>query len=534
LRKAVEVLLQENELLKSRLRLKYSNDYGKNRIYIANEVNTIDNSSNTGIPKKASLSQHASTHTFKMLRSLQPQSCEDDVAFRMLARLRSVDDNLRYLNSRSFAVDLLHLAKKSLTILESEWRCLFLNSPLYVIGDIHGNIEDLSFFADYLWGLGMGITAGKFLFLGDYVDRGKAGLEVIAYLLALKVLHPEKIYLLRGNHETRASNGWEEQYGDDCFLAQCKQRFGIENGSKVWEGCNQVFDRMPLAAVIDDDIFCCHGGLPRRTASTNSGSGICTPRIHDILHLPNIMAITPRYEFETDAMNRIAMDILWGDPVKEGHEDVLGEDGFGQSLRGKGATCFGQKAVDDFLAEHNFSYIIRAHEAHSQGVSLRMSAKVFTVFSTSRDHGQGSKAQAGCILVDSGCIKFINKSSSYRNKFIHRVTSNTFLGASPSIMDLREKLGLVDHTIDEHHLDRNNMMAISGSSGVFYGSESSSDGILLSEEEDDIPVDDEDDDDETEQNFFRRAQMHRQRAHSVDVENYEEEPKKTSPTAPVS
>jgi diadenosine tetraphosphatase ApaH/serine/threonine PP2A family protein phosphatase len=231
---------------------------------------------------------------------------------------------------------------------------------------------------------------------------------------------------------------------------------------------------MPLAAVIDDDIFCCHGGIPRK--ASNSSESFQRPRVHDILQLPNIMAITPRYEFETDTMNRTAMDILWGDPVKEDQEDLLGEDGFGQSLRGKGATCFGQKAVDIFLAEHNFSYIIRAHEAHAHGVSLRMSAKVFTVFSTSRDHGQGSKAQAGCILVDSGSIKFINKSSSYRNKFIHRITSKTFLGASKSIMDLRERLGLVDHTMDE--IERMN-----STSNIF-----SEGDCIIDEEEDDFLV----------------------------------------------
>lgn len=78
-----------------------------------------------------------------------------------------------------------------------------MQSPVYVFGDIHGNLEDLHFFADNIWKLGMDLTAGKFLFLGDYVDRGLSCLECVAYLFGLKLLYPNKIEMLRGNHETR-------------------------------------------------------------------------------------------------------------------------------------------------------------------------------------------------------------------------------------------------------------------------------------------------------------------------------------------
>lgn len=83
----------------------------------------------------------------------------------------------------------------------------------------------------------------------------------------------------------------------------------------------------------------------------------------------------------------------------------LDEHGFGESLRGGGAVCFGSKAVDNFLNTNNFSYIVRAHEAHAEGVGLSKGARVFTVFSTSKDHGQGAGAMAGCILVDGDAIR---------------------------------------------------------------------------------------------------------------------------------
>ncbi|CAN0491576.1 unnamed protein product, partial [Discosporangium mesarthrocarpum] len=82
---------------------------------------------------------------------------------------------------------MMRLCEHMTCLLEEEPRCVFLQSPVYVFGDIHGNLEDLHFFADNIWKLGMNLTAGKFLFLGDYVDRGMSGLECLAYLFALKI-----------------------------------------------------------------------------------------------------------------------------------------------------------------------------------------------------------------------------------------------------------------------------------------------------------------------------------------------------------
>jgi diadenosine tetraphosphatase ApaH/serine/threonine PP2A family protein phosphatase len=241
----------------------------------------------------------------------------------------------------------------------------------------------------------MSLTAGNFLFLGDYVDRGMNCLECIAYLFALKLLHPDKIFLLRGNHETRDVNGWEEHYGKRSFIFQCRERFGDDLGYKIWENVNCVFDRLPLAAVIDQDIFCVHGGIPRPIPNSGHGS-----RIQDILSVSKVAGINPPYEHEDDAHAQISSDCIWSDPASE-EQERTGLDpntGYGESLRGGGAICFGHKAVNDFLAQHGFSYIMRAHEAHAEGVAVSKGGKVFTIFSTSKDHNQGKEAMAGCKL----------------------------------------------------------------------------------------------------------------------------------------
>ena len=182
---------------------------------------------------------------------------------RILDMFQRPSQHLDYLNSQLFAKDLYKVTIRVRNLLETEPRVVYIQSPAYVFGDIHGNLEDLHFFSDNLWRLGLSLTAGIFLFLGDYVDRGKQCLECLAYLFALKIQNPYKLFLLRGNHETRDVNGWEEHYGDRSFIYQCRIRFGDDIGYRIWEICNQAFDRLPLAAMIDQDIFCVHGGIPR-------------------------------------------------------------------------------------------------------------------------------------------------------------------------------------------------------------------------------------------------------------------------------
>ena len=232
----------------------------------------------------------------------------------------------------------------------------------------YGHIQIIRLGFDFL-------QAGNFLFLGDYVDRGMNCLECVAYLFSLKLIHPDKIFLLRGNHETRDVNGWEEHYGKRSFIFQCRDRFGDDLGYKVWEQVNQVFDRMPLSAVIDQDIYCVHGGIPRAVQNKES-------RIQDILNVPKVAGINPPYEHEDDLYQQVASDwyvfkfldkfyncrrhflhnmlkymesmhSIWSDPASEEQEKTSLDPntGFGESLRGGGAICFGHKVR--FYAHHS-------------------------------------------------------------------------------------------------------------------------------------------------------------------------------------
>lgn len=140
-------------------------------------------------------------------------------------------------------------------ILSVEPRVIKVSTPTFVLGDIHGNINDLLIFEEQLWPMAPSANAPSVLFLGDYVDRGEFGIEVVSYLFAMKTLAPNKFFLLRGNHEVRAIQR------SFTFEKECLEKYG-SNGNLVFETLNRVFDMLPFCALIDESIYCAHGGIP--------------------------------------------------------------------------------------------------------------------------------------------------------------------------------------------------------------------------------------------------------------------------------
>jgi len=263
----------------------------------------------------------------------------------------------------------------------------------------------------------------------------------------MKLMLPNKVFLLRGNHETRDVNGWEEHYGERSFIFQCRERFGDDLGFRIWDSTNTTFDRLPLAGVIDQDIFCVHGGIPRPITDSSVQGG----RIKDILNVSKVAGINPPYEHEDDDYQQVASDCIWSDPASEDQEatSVDPHTGYGESLRGGGAICFGNLAVTNFLQQQGFSYIMRAHEAHADGVAVSKGARVFTVFSTSKDHNQGKTALAGCILIDFEKMQVINRSHAYKNLYVHRRDSTSLEMLSEAEIAERMQLGLVSSDLPE-------------------------------------------------------------------------------------
>uniref|UniRef100_A0A915AM00 Serine/threonine-protein phosphatase n=1 Tax=Parascaris univalens TaxID=6257 RepID=A0A915AM00_PARUN len=147
--------------------------------------------------------------------------------------------------------ELSTLIRDASVILQNENTLLEVRPPITICGDVHGQFNDL---------INIFLLLGqppwkRYLFLGDYVDRGGMQLECICLLLAYKVLYPDRVYLLRGNHECARVN---KRYG---FYDDCIRVFRQANGVILWEKFQRLFNLMPVAAVIDAKIFCMHGGL---------------------------------------------------------------------------------------------------------------------------------------------------------------------------------------------------------------------------------------------------------------------------------
>ncbi|XP_047942487.1 serine/threonine-protein phosphatase BSL1-like isoform X2 [Salvia hispanica] len=254
-------------------------------------------------------------------------------------------------------------------IFMQEQTVLQLKAPVKVFGDLHGQFGDLMrLFDEY----GFPSTAGDityidYLFLGDYVDRGQHSLETITLLLALKIEYPENVHLIRGNHETADINAL---FG---FRIECIERMGESDGIWAWTRFNQLFNYLPLAALIEKKIICMHGGIGR---SINSVEQI------ENLQRPITM----------DAGSVVLMDLLWSDPTE--NDSV---EGLRPNARGPGLVTFGPDRVTDFCKRNKLQLIIRAHECVMDGFERFAQGQLITLFSATNYCGTANNA--GAILV---------------------------------------------------------------------------------------------------------------------------------------
>ncbi|KAK3352951.1 serine/threonine-protein phosphatase pp2a catalytic subunit [Lasiosphaeria hispida] len=236
-------------------------------------------------------------------------------------------------------VDVQRLCEKAREVLQEESNVQPVKCPVTVCGDIHGQFHDLM----ELFKIGGPNPDTNYLFMGDYVDRGYYSVETVTLLVALKIRYPQRITILRGNHESRQIT---QVYG---FYDECLRKYGNAN---VWKYFTDLFDYLPLTALIDNQIFCLHGGL--------------SPSIDT---LDNIRALDRIQEVPHEGP---MCDLLWSDP-----DDRCG---WGISPRGAGYT-FGQDISEAFNHNNGLTLIARAHQLVMEGYNWSQDRNVVTIFS---------------------------------------------------------------------------------------------------------------------------------------------------------
>eukprot|EP00920_Eleutheroschizon_duboscqi_P027913 GHVT01068244.1.p1 GENE.GHVT01068244.1~~GHVT01068244.1.p1 ORF type:complete len:518 (+),score=122.83 GHVT01068244.1:411-1964(+) len=249
--------------------------------------------------------------------------------------------------------DCLDIIRRVCRVTQEEPSLLRLKDPITVVGDIHGQYYDIL----KLLEVGGDPDTTQYLFLGDYVDRGSFSVEVLLLLYALKLCHPTRIWLLRGNHECRQMTAFFN------FRDECEYKYDLA----VYDLFMESFDSLALAAVINGKFLAVHGGL--------------SP---DLKQLNQITSVN---RFQEPPRAGLFCDLLWADPIDEEKEDhVVQAAFFPNDVRGC-SFFFGYEAASGFLDKNLLLSIIRAHEAQLEGYKMHQTNSktgfptVITIFS---------------------------------------------------------------------------------------------------------------------------------------------------------
>ena len=252
-----------------------------------------------------------------------------------------IDDLGSVLNNSEFKSAIL----EATNLFMKEPTLLKLHGPVFVVGDTHGDIQALlNIFQQNGYP-----PENTYLFLGDYIDRGQNSIAVLALLYLIKIRYQDSIFLLRGNHETNT-------LAKQSFRNSCPDFYSYFITS---------FQYLPLAAIIDEEIFCVHGGI--------------SPHI-------DLLADIDRIQKPIKKIQGPIRDFLWNDPKEQQH-------GFqSNSSRGIGLT-FGENELELFLRMNHIRQMIRGHTFYPEGFSWSFKGKCLTLSSNNNSDAISAIAQ---------------------------------------------------------------------------------------------------------------------------------------------
>ncbi|GAA5809552.1 hypothetical protein MFLAVUS_002962 [Mucor flavus] len=274
-------------------------------------------------------------------------------SMNMQNSIAQIDDYIRRLLDAGYASkvskqlclkqsEVTSICRAAMDIFLSQPSLLELSAPVKIVGDTHGQYTDLI----RLFEMGGFPPTSNYLFLGDYVDRGKQSLENFLLLLCYKIKYPENFFILRGNHE---SANVTKVYG---FYDECKRRLS----PKMWRTFVDVFNTLPIAGLVAGKIFCVHGGL--------------SPSLHSMDDIRNIQRPTDVPDYG------LLNDLLWADPA----DISVDWEAMVDNERGV-SYCFGKKVINEFLSKFDLDLVCRAHMVVEDGYQFFNERTLVTVFS---------------------------------------------------------------------------------------------------------------------------------------------------------
>ena len=299
--------------------------------------------------------------------------------------------------------EVMALLTKAEEVLRAEPNLPHVQAPVTVVGDIHGQYFDLANMIDLAGAAG----SVKYIFLGDYVDRGDWSCEVLFYILSMKVAYPQHVTMIRGNHECDAVSSY---FG---FKEEVESKYG----RPVFYRCLALFQCMPVGAVLDTGgagrFLCVHGGI--------------SPHVTSLEQFETIN------RFQEPGMNGFLCDVLWSDPIKDDFDDGQHAKSLGDFLSidfvsnpARGCSFrYGYSAIVKFLMTNRLVAIIRAHEVMQEGFryhfqtvagggkgQARIMPPVITVFSA--PNYLGTYGNQGAFLRVSSAKDRSNQSGGFK------------------------------------------------------------------------------------------------------------------------
>eukprot|EP00930_Biecheleria_cincta_P028892 TRINITY_DN20111_c0_g1_i1.p1 TRINITY_DN20111_c0_g1~~TRINITY_DN20111_c0_g1_i1.p1 ORF type:complete len:1059 (+),score=182.29 TRINITY_DN20111_c0_g1_i1:82-3258(+) len=300
----------------------------------------------------------------------------DDLYQKLLARKSRMPISKKYVNKLldKFATCWIDKYGRSPPLLQD--LCVPKRGRTIVVGDTHGQLQDvLTIFLTH----GTPSTRNRYIFNGDIADRGPNAVEIFSLLFAFFVEDHDSVVITRGNHEDEEMNALGADEGGG-FQDEILRKYTGAMMTKF----EKIYKLLPIAAVVQEELFIVHGGLGRNCKTNLS--------LQFISNIDCSQVSCPHgggYPLSLD--QQVFQDMLWSDP----HEKL----GWEPNPRGAGIK-WGPDLTASFLRRTGLKWIIRSHQLPEgrSGWSSHHLGLVYTLFSASNYCGTSQNKGAVCVL----------------------------------------------------------------------------------------------------------------------------------------